>query len=50
MKNRVLSSKQKHIFVDFSAFQQIYRGDKPFLWYDLMMVTSGTAYHGLKYT
>lgn len=49
MKNRVLSSKQKHIFIDFDAFCHVYRNDKPFLWYDLMYSFSGTAYHGLKY-
>jgi hypothetical protein len=49
MKNRVLSSKQKQIFVDFAAFCSIFKFDKPFLWFDLIYVFSGTAYQGLRY-
>lgn len=46
----MLSSKQKHIFLDFEAFCNIYRNDKPFLWYDLLHVLSGASFQGLKYS
>ena len=44
MKNRLLRSKQKQIFLDFAAFSSIYKFEKPFLWYDLMQLFSGVSF------
>ena len=49
VKNRLLSSKQRHIFLDFSAFCSIFKLQKPFLWYDMMYLFSGTTFLGLNY-
>ncbi len=49
MKNRLLTSKQKQIFLDFEAFCSVYKFEKPFLWYDLMYVFGGVSFQGLRY-
>ena len=49
MKNRVLNSKQKQIFLDFNAFANVYKLEKPFLWYDLLHVLGGASFQGIIY-
>ena len=49
MKNRLLSSRQKQVFLDFPTFCSVYRLEKPFLWYDLLHLFAGITHLGFNY-